>query len=70
MAVAVRPGDPPVFGSPERLFEVHLVAHQDRANFAQYEYDVSADGSRFLINRQIAEPATSMTIVLNWTPQR
>jgi Tol biopolymer transport system component len=70
MAVAVKPGDPPVFGNPERLFEVRLVAHQDRANFAQYEYDVSADGSRFLINRQIAEPATSMTIVLNWAPPR
>jgi Tol biopolymer transport system component len=70
MAVAVRPGDPPVFGPPERLFEVHLVAHQDRGNFAQYEYDVNADGSRFLINRQIAEPSSSMTIVLNWNPQR
>jgi hypothetical protein len=68
MAVAVTPGNPPVFGSPVRLFEVKLVAHPDRANFATYEYDVSADGSRFLINRQIAEPVTSMTVVLNWAP--
>ena len=70
MAVAVTPGDPPVFGNPARLFEVHLVAHPDRGNFAAYEYDVSADGSRFLINRQIAAPVTSMTVVLNWAPQR
>jgi hypothetical protein len=70
MAVAVTPGDPPVLGRPEPLFEVHLVAHPDRGNFAAYEYDVTADGSRFLINRQIAEPVTSMTIVLNWAPQR
>ena len=31
MAVAVTPGTPPVFGKPEPLFEVDLVAHQDRA---------------------------------------
>jgi Tol biopolymer transport system component len=68
MAVAVTPGDPPRFGNPARLFEVKLVAHPDRGNFAEYEYDVSADGSRLLINRQIAEPVTSMTIVLNWAP--
>jgi len=68
MAVAMTPGDPPVFGSPVRLFEVKLVAHPDRGSFAEYEYDVSADGSRFLINRQIAEPVTSMTVVLNWAP--
>jgi len=56
--------------TPERLRAIDLAAHQDRANFAQYEYDVSADGSRFLINRQIAEPVSSMTIVLNWAPPR
>jgi serine/threonine-protein kinase len=27
-------------------FEVKLIAHPDRASFAEYEYDVSADGSR------------------------
>jgi hypothetical protein len=70
MAVRVTPGDPPVFSRPESLFEVKLVAHPDRANFAAYEYDVSADGSRFLINRQVSEPVTSMTIIVGWTPQR
>ena len=59
-----------MFGRPEPLFEVHLVAHPDRGNFAAYDYDVSAGGFRFLINRQIAELVTSMTIVLNWAPQR
>jgi Tol biopolymer transport system component len=70
MAVAITPGDPPAFGRPTSLFEVKLVAHPDRANFGAYEYDVNADGSRFLINRQVAEPVTSMTIIVDWTPQR
>ena len=70
MAVAVTPGTPPVFGKPEPLFEADLVAHPDRGNFAAYEYDVSADGSRFLVNRQVAEPVTSLTIILNWNPLR
>ena len=46
------------------------MAHPDRGNFAAYEYDVSADGSRFLVNRQVAEPVTSLTIILNWNPLR
>jgi hypothetical protein len=66
MAVPVTPGNPPVFGTPRLLFEVKLVAHPDRGNFAEYEYDVTADGARFLVNRMISEPATSMTIITNW----
>ena len=69
MAVRFTPGAPPLLGSPAPLFEVSLVADPDRANFAAYEYDVSRDGSRFLINRQVAEPDMSMTIIVNWSPQ-
>jgi len=47
-----------------------LVAHPDRANFAAYEYDVSADGSRFLINRKISPPDPSLTVIVDWNPLR
>ena len=70
MAVAVTPGDPPVFSRPQPLFEVKLVAHPDRENFGAYEYDVNADGSRFLLNRQVSEPVRNLTIIVNWTPQQ
>ena len=69
MAVRFDPGNPPVLASPVPLFEVSLVAHPDRANFAAYEYDVSSDGKRFLINRQVAQPEMNMTIIVNWSPQ-
>jgi eukaryotic-like serine/threonine-protein kinase len=70
MAVPFTPGNPPVLSAPVRLFEVSLVAHPDRANFAAYEYDVSHDGSRFLVNRQISPPETNMTIIVNWSPRK
>jgi Tol biopolymer transport system component len=70
IAVTVAPGDPPRFGKPEPLFEVKLVAHPDRANFAEYEYDVSADGSRFLVNRMVSPPETSMSVIVDWNPPR
>jgi Tol biopolymer transport system component len=68
MAVAFTPGTPPVLSAPLALFEVNLVAHPDRANFAAYEYDVSKDGSRFLVNRLVSPPDMSMTIIINWSP--
>jgi Tol biopolymer transport system component/tRNA A-37 threonylcarbamoyl transferase component Bud32 len=68
MSVSVSPGSPPRFGKPVALFEVNLVAHPDRANFAAYEYDVTSDGSRFLVNRQVSQPEMNMTIIVNWSP--
>jgi hypothetical protein len=47
---------------------VELVVHPDRANFAAYEYDVTADGSRFLVNRLVSPPESSMAIIVNWSP--
>ena len=43
-------------GTPAPLFEVRLIAHPDRGSFPTYEYDVDADGSRFLINRMVSLP--------------
>jgi hypothetical protein len=44
------------------------VAHHDRLNLAAYEYDVNADGSRFLINRMVSSPDASMTVIVEWNP--
>ena len=71
MAAAFAPGPPPAITTPAPLFEVpRLIAHPDRGNFAAYEYDVTADGSRFLINRMVSPPETSMTVIVDWNPTR
>ena len=70
MAVPFTPGSPPTIGEVESLFEVRLNPHPDRSNFATYEYDVTADGSRFLVNRVVSEPESSMSIIVDWAPPR
>ena len=70
MAATFRPGTPPTIGTPAPLFEVRLIAHPDRMSFAHYEYDVNADGSRFLINRLVSAADTSMAIIVDWNPSR
>jgi serine/threonine-protein kinase len=57
MSVAV---DGDTFGRPEPLFTF------DRA--AGTGYDVSPDGSRFLMIREEGAPLTEIQIVLNWNP--
>ena len=37
---------------------------------AYHAFDVSADGSRFLVNRLVSQPEASMTIIVNWSPVR
>jgi Tol biopolymer transport system component len=69
MAVAVTPGDPPRFSAPTQLFDVDLVSHPTRGFFDAFEYDVAADGSRFLVNRLVSPSDTSMTIIVNWSPR-
>ncbi len=34
------------------------------------EYDVNADGSRFLVNRMVSAADPSMAIILDWNPSR
>jgi serine/threonine-protein kinase len=66
MATSFTGGTHPAIGTPVPLFEVQLVAHPDRGTFAEYEYDVNADGSQFLINRLISPPDHTMTVIINW----
>jgi len=70
MAASFSPGSPPAIGTPTPLFEVRLSAHPERNGFAAYEYDVDADGSRFLVNRLVTPPETSLTVITGWTPPR
>ena len=70
MAVAVKavPGAKSSFeaGAPVPLFDAHILHANIDVNF---EYDVTADGKRFLINTTGAPGAASppLTVVTNWT---
>ncbi len=70
MAASFAAGTPPAIGTPAPLFEVRLIPSPDRGIFTTYEYDVHADGSRFLINRMVSLPDESMTIIVDWNPPR
>jgi Tol biopolymer transport system component len=67
MAVPVR--TEPAFspGTPTPLFMTRM------GNSIQYtlgrQYDVTADGQRFLINQASAESASHLSVVLNWTAE-
>jgi hypothetical protein len=71
MAVPVTravPGANAVFepGAPMALLDAHL-AHESQARY--FEYDVTADGKRFLINTAGGASALSapgLTVVTNW----
>ncbi len=71
MAVPVNkavPGANAVFesGTPVALFDAHMVHNTDARYF---EYDVTADGKRFLVNTSSSPEATSsplLTVVTNW----
>lgn len=69
MAVPVKAvtGIKPSFepGSPVALFDAHMASS---ANDNLFEYDVTADGKRFLIDTTGATGAASppLTVVTNW----
>jgi hypothetical protein len=67
MSVAVKAtaGPQPSFeaGSPQPMFEVHLA---QSARDALFEYDVTADGKRFLLATSGSASAAALTVVSNW----
>jgi Tol biopolymer transport system component len=69
-SVSFTPGTPPVIGKPLPLFEIRVPAHPNRYQFSGYGYDVTPDGTRFLVNRLVSEPETDMTIITGWNPTR
>jgi eukaryotic-like serine/threonine-protein kinase len=63
---AVAPGGKPSFeaGTPVVLFDTHIV---HTGNDTQLQYDVTADGKRFLINTTGgAASSPPLTVVTNW----
>jgi hypothetical protein len=60
MAVPVFALDPPAFGSPKALFAARLEEATDR------QYDVSADGQTFVLNRSRVQDGEPIVVVLDW----
>ena len=67
MAVDVTPGATLKFGQPRELFS--MPANLVDTGTTAYSWDVTADGSRFLINAQgdATSQEAPLTLVLNWT---
>jgi Tol biopolymer transport system component len=70
MAVPVKarvpsgPGTTPSFeaGSPQPLFETHVVG----LGGSVHDYDVTADGKRFLVATESGVTTSRLTVVVNW----
>jgi serine/threonine-protein kinase len=68
MMVPVTPGPVLMFGQPKVLFQAPLIANT--SSLPSYNWDVNADGSKFLINvvgTGTAGPQLPHVLVLNWT---
>jgi hypothetical protein len=51
-------------GNPQRLLSNRGLASSDNT----YRYDVSSDGTRFLIPLPVGEPSADlMTVIVNWS---
>lgn len=68
MTASFTPGATPRIGTPVRLFRVTFPPHSDHGFLSAYEYDVSADGSRFLVNRVVSGPEANLSIIVDWIP--
>ena len=60
MAVPIDLGDEPGVGKPVALFQARLEEAADP------QYDVTADGERFLLNRTLIENRVPVSVVLGW----
>jgi hypothetical protein len=68
LAVAVK-GDTHTFEAdvPVALFDINVGRYIPGLLAGMYQYDVTADGQRFLVNTLVEEPpAPPITVVLNW----
>jgi eukaryotic-like serine/threonine-protein kinase len=68
MAVDVTKGTKLAFGQPKELFQTRISLGGTLA-YRMLRYDVTRDGSRFLINTELesaTSASTSITVVLNW----
>lgn len=57
-------------GAPKPLFQTRLEAREgdgQTGDFALRQYDVTADGQRFLLNQHVADATDApITVVVNW----
>jgi hypothetical protein len=64
MAVALKPSTTTFeFEPPKALFKTRMFTGRIQSGI---EYDVTADGQRFLIGTQVGEPSP-VSVILNWT---
>jgi hypothetical protein len=61
IAVAGPADDAVVPGAPQVLFEARLEEASDR------QYDVAADGQRFVLNRSVMNEGVPIVVMQNWT---
>jgi len=67
MAAAVKAGTNFEAGKPEALFQTRIFGLGPSARYSQ-QYDLTADGQRFLINEGLSDlNSAPITVVLNWT---
>lgn len=66
MSVSVTPGDPPSFGTAEVRFEMKLVTNPNPLVYGTYEYDVSKDGTKFIVDRLVGESVPTLDVITNW----
>jgi dipeptidyl aminopeptidase/acylaminoacyl peptidase len=68
MAVAVKAESRFEAGAATELFELRGFGTTSAPASARYPYDVTADGQRFIILKQVEDASTqNITVVLNWT---
>jgi eukaryotic-like serine/threonine-protein kinase len=66
--IALRARDEISIGTPQRLFAAPV--RSTVYGGTSFEYDVTADGQRFLINTFVEQPATPISLILNRKPLR
>ncbi|HEY2434356.1 MAG TPA: protein kinase [Vicinamibacterales bacterium] len=66
MSASVTPGSTPAFGTPEIRFEMKLVTDPNPIIYGTYEYDVSRDGTKFIVNRVVGESVPTLDVITNW----
>jgi Tol biopolymer transport system component len=67
VTIKVGPGDGAIaINQPKRLFAVPIISTVQGGTF--FDYDVSADGNRFLVNTFVEHPPAPISLILNRRP--
>ena len=66
MAVPIRASSTFEVGAPKALFDLRFNPRGSQNPYAYFQYDVSADEQRFLVNTPLQSATVPITVVLNW----